>query len=151
MSEQNKTSNQLSNHTFGNVNTSISGNVSGQVAIGNNISQIQRLSESESIEVTPEDLIVLKQLFEELKVRISSEVEPSKQSSALERINELQETMTPEKIDLTTIKYVKQWFMKSLPKISGAVTSVIIHPIVGKLVEASGDVAAEEFRRRFQP
>ena len=151
MSEQNKTSNQLSNHTFGKVNTSISGNVSGQVAIGNNISQIQRLSESESIEVTPEDLIVLKQLFEELKVRISSEVEPSKQSSALERINELQETMTPEKIDLTTIKYVKQWFMKSLPKISGAVTSVIIHPIVGKLVEASGDVAAEEFRRRFQP
>ena len=91
MSEQNKTSNQLSNHTFGKVNTSISGNVSGQVAIGNNISQIQRLSESESIEVTPEDLIVLKQLFEELKVRISSEVEPSKQSSALERINELQE------------------------------------------------------------
>lgn len=151
MSESNETGHQVSSNISGNVSARISGNVSGQVAIGNNISQTQILGESESIEVTPEELILLKQLFEELKVRITLEVEPSKQSSALERIDELQEAVTPEKINLTTMEYVKQWFMKSLPKISGAVTSVIIHPIVGKLVEASGDVAAEEFRRRFQP
>jgi hypothetical protein len=32
----------------------------------------------------------------------------------------------------------------------GAVTSVVIHPIVGEPVEAAGDALAVEFRRRFQ-
>jgi hypothetical protein len=36
-----------------------------------------------------------------------------------------------------------------LPELAGAVTGVIIHPIVGKLVEAAGDGLAAEFRRRF--
>ena len=33
---------------------------------------------------------------------------------------------------------------------AGAVASVIVHPIVGKLVEAAGDMIASDFRRQFQ-
>ena len=33
--------------------------------------------------------------------------------------------------------------------LAGAVTSVIVNPIVGKLVEAAGETVSEEFRRRF--
>ena len=132
------------------ISGNISGDISGQVAIGKSISQTQQTGLSKSTEVTSEELNLLRKLFEDLKTQVASEVEPSRQASALERIDELQEAVTAETPDLTTMEYVKRWFMKHLPTISGAVTSVIIHPIVGKLVEVSGDVAAEEFRRRFQ-
>ena len=32
---------------------------------------------------------------------------------------------------------------------AGAVTGIIVHPIVGRLVEAAGDAAVAEFRQRF--
>jgi hypothetical protein len=47
------------------------------------------------------------------------------------------------------MEYVKRWFVKNLPGLAGAVTSIVVHPIVGKLVEAAGDALAAEFRRRF--
>ena len=62
---------------------------------------------------------------------------------------ELEEAVTAKKPDLTTMEYVKRWFARNLPELAGAVTGVIIHPIVGKLVEAAGDGLAAEFRRRF--
>jgi hypothetical protein len=45
---------------------------------------------------------------------------------------------------------IRQWFGAHLPLLAGAVTSVIVHPVVGKLVEAAGDMVAGEFRRQFQ-
>ena len=50
---------------------------------------------------------------------------------------------------MTTMEYVKRWFVKNLPGLAEAVTGVVVHPIVGKLVEAAGDALAAEFRRRF--
>jgi hypothetical protein len=47
------------------------------------------------------------------------------------------------------MEYVKGWFAKHLPGLAGAVTGVIVHPIVGKLVEAAGETLAAEFKRRF--
>ena len=36
-----------------------------------------------------------------------------------------------------------------LPKLAGAVTGLVVHPVVGKIVEAAGDVAASQFRKLF--
>ena len=47
------------------------------------------------------------------------------------------------------MEYVRNWFVKNLHGLAGVVTSVIVHPIVGKLVEASGDALVGEFCRRF--
>jgi hypothetical protein len=47
------------------------------------------------------------------------------------------------------MEYVKVWFGKNLPGLAGAVTGLIVNPVVGKLVEVAGDVLAAEFRRRF--
>jgi hypothetical protein len=44
---------------------------------------------------------------------------------------------------------VLNWFKRNIPKLAGAVTSVILHPIVGQIVEAAGDIAAERFRALF--
>jgi len=51
--------------------------------------------------------------------------------------------------DLTTMEYVKKWFVKNLPALAGSVTSLVVHPVVGKLVTAAGDAAVAEFNRRF--
>lgn len=80
---------------------------------------------------------------------MAAEAPPEKKEAALERVQELEEAVTAEKPDLTTMEYVKQWFVKNLPGLAGAVTGVVVNPIVGKLVEAAGDALAAEFRRRF--
>lgn len=133
------------------ISANISGDVSGQIAVGKNISQVYQSGPLQPLEVTPAELEELKEVFKVLKAQISTSTAPDRRASALERVDELEEAVTADKPDLTTVEYVKQWFVKHLPALSGAVTGVIIHPIVGKLVEASGDMAAEEFRRRFQP
>jgi hypothetical protein len=129
-------------------NVTVSGPVSGQVAIGNGINQTNMQGVAKP-EVTQADLDELHRMLVELKTQLKSEAAPDQQAAALERMDELEEAVTAEKPDLTTMEYVKRWFVKHVPELAGAVTSVIIHPIVGKLVEAAGDGLAAEFRRRF--
>ena len=47
------------------------------------------------------------------------------------------------------MEYVRDWFARHLPKLAGTVGALVVHPIVGKIVEASGEVIALEFKRRF--
>ena len=47
------------------------------------------------------------------------------------------------------MEYVRNWFVKNVPTMAGAVTSIVINPIVGRLVQAGGDVLASDFKRRF--
>ena len=130
------------------IRATISGDVSGQVAVGKGIIQTQVTAEARP-EVTEEDLAALRQMLAELKEKVAAEAPPEKKEAALERVQELEEAVTAEKPDLTTMEYVKQWFVKNLPGLAGAVTGVVVNPIVGKLVEAEGDALAAEFRRRF--
>jgi hypothetical protein len=129
------------------ISATINGAVSGQVAVGNHISLV-------STTVKPAlpdqaDLAVLRQMLAGLKERVAAETPPEKQAAALERVAELEEALTAEKPDLSTMEYVQGWFTRHLPGVAGAVVSVIVNPIVGKLVEAAGEALAAEFRRRF--
>ena len=130
------------------IKATISGDVSGQVAVGKGITQTQIAGVAKP-EVTEVDLAELRQALAELKAKVAAEAPPEKKDAALERLGELEETVTADEPDLTTMEYVKNWFVKNLPGLAGAVTSVVVHPIVGKLVEAAGDALAAEFRRRF--
>jgi len=126
----------------------ISGDVSGQVAIGKGIVQTQTVSAARP-RVTEGDLAELRQVLADLKAKLAAEAPPEKKAAALERVEELEEAITAEEPDLPTMEYVKRWFVKNIPTLAGAVTGVIVHPIVGKLVEAAGDALTTEFRRRF--
>jgi hypothetical protein len=119
-----------------------------QVAVGSHISQQIGVPLRDS-RPTREDL---EQALAELKQRIAAEAPAEEKAAALERAGELEEAVKVEKPDqgtLTTMEYVKNWFIKHLPGLAGAVMSVIVHPIVGKLVEAGGDALVAEFNRRF--
>jgi hypothetical protein len=127
-------------------NIQIDGNVRGQIAIGNDISQSQVNSHPVA---TPAEMDDLRQLINELRSKIETDVAPAKKDSALERVGELEQALTEEKPDLTTMEYVKNWFRKNVPALAGMVTSVVVHPIVGKLVEAGGDMLVKDFNKRF--
>lgn len=124
----------------------ISGDVSGQVAVGKGISQTTGKAQGE---VTKDELAELRQAFRDLRAQVDAESSPDQKEAALERVDELEEAVTAERPDLTTMEYVTRWFAKNLPALAGAVTGIVINPIVGKLVEAGGDALTAEFNRRL--
>lgn len=132
------------------ISATVSGPVSGQVAVGKEISQSQTVGGPRP-EVTKAELAELRQLFADLRDRIQAEAPAGQQAAALERVDELESAVNADKPDLTTMEYVKAWFVRNLPTLAGVVTAIVIHPIVGKVVEAAGELAATEFRRRFGP
>ena len=132
------------------ITASFSGPVSGQVAIGKDITQTQRVGAAAGF--TQVEEAEFRNLFASLKEQVAAEAPPDKKTQALEQVEELHQALSAEKPDRTTLtkmEKVKNWFAKNLPSIVGTVTSVFIHPLVGKLVEAGGDVLAGEFRHRF--
>jgi len=128
------------------IQVTIGGDVSGQLAAGQNITQ---MSTKTTGEVTKAELEEFRQLLAALRSRIETEAQPDKKDAALERVGVLEKAIAEEKPDLSTMEYVRNWFVKNLPGLAGTVTSVVVHPIVGRLVEAGGDALVGEFRRRF--
>jgi hypothetical protein len=132
------------------INATISGNIRGQVAVGKGIVQTQTVKVAPA-ELNEADLATLDQMLADLKTRVAAEAPAGQKEAALERVDELARAITSKSPDLTTMEYVKIWFGKHLPGLAGAVTGLIVHPIVGKLVEAAGDALVTEFQRRFGP
>jgi hypothetical protein len=98
---------------------------------------------------TPAELDALARELAELRTRVAAEAPAEQQQAAVTKIEELAEAVQQPEPDLDTMAAVRNWFAKRLPALAGAVTSVIVNPIVGKLVESAGDALAGEFRRRF--
>jgi hypothetical protein len=96
-----------------------------------------------------ENMAQLMELLETLHNQIQDTAPAEKKSQALERASELKETVLGGSPEISTLEYIKNWFARNLPGLAGTVTGIVIHPIVGKLVEAAGEAAAAEFRRRF--
>jgi len=111
--------------------------VSGQVAVGEGITQAQAVGVGRP-EVTETDLAELRRLLADLRARVAAGAPPDRRDAALERVDELEEAITAEEPDLTTVEYVRGWFVRHLPGLAGAVTGIIVDPVVGKLVEAAG-------------
>ena len=130
------------------IHGTISGPVTGQAAIGKDIQQTYTTGATPP-QVTAEDLAALRQALAALKAQVAAEAPPDKKDAALERVDELEAAVTASEPDLSTMEYVKGWFIRNAPQVAGAVTGVVVNPIVGKVVEAAGEGLAAKFRRRF--
>lgn len=140
------TQNSGSGHTYS-VNV---GDVDGQLAVGENITQSQAIgtaagppTESELAQLRGELAALRKQVEE------AGDVDEKTRASAAERVDELGAAVNAEEPKLSTMEYVRNWFADNLPKLAGAVTSIVVNPIVGKLVAVAGDTAVAEWKRRF--
>ena len=133
------------------VTGTVTGDVSGQVAIGSGIRQSWTAG-APAERPTEAELAGFRQALEELRAQVAAAApSPEVQAAATERVRELESAVLAEgaEPDLTTLEYVRKWFVKNLPSLAGAGTSVVVDAVVGKLVTAAGDAAAAEFRRRF--
>ena len=140
MSDEKKSGDSIS-ATIGNVSDR------SQVAVGHHIQQSQ--VHGAPPVMTEEEMVQLRQMFADLKTKIAQEAPPAEKDKALDRVDELQEAVTAKEPDLTTMEYVRNWFVKNLPSVAGSVVGLIVHPLVGKLVEVGGDAIATTFRKRF--
>lgn len=140
MSEQDKAGRSYNAH--------VSGGVSGQLIQGDGNYQVQTVSTSP---ITGTDLAEVRKLLEDLRARVEAEASPEKKEEALQQVKELEDTLEtkdPEDVP-DRLGGVKSWFKRNLPILAGAVVSVIVNPIVGKVVEAAGTGLAAEIQRRF--
>lgn len=127
----------------------ITGGVSGQFAQGDG--NVQNQVHGATGEVTESDLAELRRLLDELRARVEAEAPPEKKAEAVEQVKELEEAIQakdPEDVP-DRLGGVKSWFKRNLPALAGAVVSVVVNPIVGKIVEAAGTGLAAEVQRRF--
>jgi hypothetical protein len=130
--------------TSDNINSSVGGSVQGQYAVGKNITQTQVTGGA----LTAEEQTQVASLFADLRALVGAQAPPELRAGAEERVGELEEAVTAETPDVTTIEYVKRWFARNLPKIAGSVTALLVHPLVGRLVEAGGDALVGELGER---
>jgi hypothetical protein len=129
------------------ITTSIAGSFTGQFAAGEGITQIH--TSTAATPVSEADLFELRQAVDALKAQVAAQASPEKRAAAVERLDELHEAMTASKPRLSTMEYVRDWFVRNIPTMAGAVTAVVVNPIVGRLVQAGGDAVVADFKRRF--
>ena len=129
--------------------TTVHGTVSnvsgGQVAIGGTVSQASTVVSGEG--PSQADLAALLDQFAALRQDVVAD--PDTPDAAAEKLDELEAAITAEEPELSTMEYVRDWFVKYAPKFAGAVTSLVVNPVVGALVGAAGESLSAEFKRRF--
>lgn len=133
---------------------SVGGDITGsQITIGNSNVVIQgdrnRVGTTSVRTISPTELKKLRAQFARLKDQIETTVPADKKVEAMQKADELQVAILQKKPSPSKMASIRKWFARNAPGLAGTVTSVIVHPIVGKLVEAAGEAVAEEFRKRF--
>jgi len=98
--------------------------------------------------VTAADVDALRKLLSDLRARVTAEAPPELAQEAQKQVDKLEQATAAEKPDVGAMKGVRDWFLEHLPSVAGAVTS-LVNPFLGKVVEAAGDLAAGEIRRRY--
>ena len=123
-------------------------NTSGQAAIGKDIDQTQTsiaLGEAP----TAEELQQLAAAFAALRAEVERDAPPEVRDEAVKQAEALEQATTGPEPNVSGMAAARRWFLEHAPKLLGAVTAVIVNPIVGKVVQTAGDAIAEEYRRRF--
>jgi len=129
---------------------SVGGGVGGNVVVGRD-NQIVTAPPA-APPASAAELAAFAAAFAELKAQLAgvdNHAPTGTASAAATQLDALHAAATAPIPDLGTMQRVRSWFIDHLPAFAGAVTSLVVHPVVGVLVKSSGDAIAAEFRRRF--
>jgi hypothetical protein len=121
---------------------------SGNAAVGTDIQQSQTRIDLGSAP-TPEELQQLTTAFTDLKAQVAREAPPELREEAVRKTEELEQATTAPEPDVSAMARARRWFLENVPTLFGAVTTVVVNPIVGKIVHAAGEAIAKEYERRF--
>jgi len=98
------------------ISANITGDVSGQVAVGKHIAQHQTVA---AADLGADELAQLRQAFADLRASVAAQAPPERRAAAVERVEELEQACFADEPDMTTIAYVGRWFQTNLPALAG--------------------------------
>lgn len=101
---------------------------------------------SQRVGLTPEETAELQSVFSALRKSVSEQAQPEQRDEALARAADLEHAVVTEQPDPGRTRNVLRWFRDNAPQLVGAVLSVVVNPLVGKVVEGAGQAIADEFR-----
>ena len=113
MPKQQKTNNRIS--------VNITGDVSGQIVIGNNNEVKKSIAHLPTNSANMKSLL---RLLNDLKFRIQTEAPDDKKEDALEKANELANAIHEKNLYLVDVGYVKKWFEENLPDLVELITRI---------------------------
>ena len=134
----------MTNERQGDVITGVINNNQGNAAIGKDIDQTIIAAPP-----TAEELQALSEAFAALRAEVERDAPPEVRDEAVKQADALKEATLGPKPDVSLMAQARTWFLKHAPGLLGAVTTVIVNPIVGKVVQAAGDAVAAEYRKYF--
>ncbi len=79
------------------------------------------------------DLTTLEEKFNDVWELVEDEAPSNVKDRALERLDELKEILTTQELNLTTMAYVQQWFMKHVPAPLNEAVSRFLEEIISKV------------------
>ncbi len=97
--------------------------------------------------VSQAEIAHLRGLFENLRAQAAAEAPTELEEEAQAQVDALEKAVISDEPDVNAMKRVRDWFVEQLPSAAGAVTSLLVNPILGKLVETTGELAADELKR----
>jgi hypothetical protein len=125
----------------GKYNISFGGNVtSSQIVTGdyNHVAQ--------TVGLTPEDVAALRGVFADLRTTVATDAPPERREEAAAQVAELEQALVAKEPDPGRVRRAVRWFRDNAPQVVGAVTSVVINPLVGKAVAGAGEAVAKRVR-----
>jgi hypothetical protein len=96
-----------------------------------------------------EELKELAAAFDALKAQVERDAPPEVREEAIRQADALQQATISERPNVSVMAAAKQWFLAHAPGLLGAVTAVVINPIVGTIVGSAGDAIAKEYQKWF--
>jgi hypothetical protein len=108
----------------------------------NTVSQRRGLSPAQTAE--------LRAIFADLKSSVAEGAPEELRGEALAKAGELEHALVNEQPDPGTVRRVLRWFKEHAPQLAGAVVSVVVNPLIGKVVEGAGSAIADELRQAVE-
>jgi hypothetical protein len=101
---------------------------------------------SQKIGLSPQETAHLRSLFGDLRTAVAAQAPPDQREAALSEAKDLEGAIVAEHPDPSRVRSALRWFRDNAPQLAGSVASLLVNPLVGKVVEAAGEVVAGQFR-----
>jgi hypothetical protein len=104
-----------------------------------------------NIRISEADRAEVHERIATLREAVRAVAPPDQREQAAKLVDELEDAIVAEPPKVSRMAFIRDWFSAHVPKLAGAVSELILSPLVRRIVAAAGDLAAAEFRNAFGP
>lgn len=104
--------------------------------------------ESTVVVLKQDEIETVNRLFADLNSQLMSvpDISEDRRNEAISKAEELNNEIIKEKPKPSKIEQLKGWLIDNVPEVAGAVTSLFVNPIVGKVVEKAGKMVSNRIK-----